>query len=224
MKLKHTVLTLSLLAATAIAASGCSRGVNVIDFAGHETASNSESVTPTENTGDIIVPENTGTTPTDSGTTTDTGTTPDPVTPTDPGSGAHEEKYCPAGTVSEDGNGTLCCRIDDPQVCMIIDPGPGGRPHFPDHLPETDVAVDDPTTPPDHGGGGYDGSDGIGCHFESPVGTRRVKVEGTQTGEGVEDLDTSDCIMLRGQLPGSKVRERLSGAVRDRVVEVVRES
>ncbi|HEX5036751.1 MAG TPA: hypothetical protein VFX30_06300 [bacterium] len=202
MKLKHTVLTLSLLTAAAIAASGCSRGVNVIDFAGQEMTAPSKSVTPTDTAGnDTIVPDNTGTTTADSGTTTDTGTTSDPVTPTDPGSGAHEEKYCPAGTASEDGNGTLCCRIDDPQVCMIVDPVPPGgvRPGVLDHLPLDAVITVDPTPPPpDHGGGG--GAGGLhdsktpDCYISDRYGNER-RAHQTDTG-GTSDLPGRGCTMI----------------------------
>jgi hypothetical protein len=205
MILKNTVLTLSLLVATAIAASGCDRGVNVIDFAGHEMTAPSESVTPTDTAGDdTIVPDNTGTTTTDSGTTTDTGTTSDPGTPTDTGSGSHNEKYCPAGTASADGNGTLCCRIDDPQVCMIVDPLPPGgvKPGVLDHIPADAVISVDPTPPPqppDHGGVG--GSGGLNdtrppnCYNKDPYGGTERRLNQTDVG-GTGDFPVRGCIII----------------------------
>jgi hypothetical protein len=203
--MKKTMSLSALILLTAVAAIGCDRGVNVIDFAGQETAANSESVTPTENTensGDTITPENTGSPSTDTGTTEPT---PEPETPTNTGSDTHEEKYCPAGWASEDGNGTLCCRDDNPQICMIIDPVPPGgvKPGIFDHLP-TDVVVVDPTPPtPPPGGTGGGGSGGLDdpedpdCYHKGPYGDRGMERMNNHTTTGDIGLGpVRGCVMM----------------------------
>ncbi|HSA59659.1 MAG TPA: hypothetical protein VLJ37_08240 [bacterium] len=156
----------------------------------------------TDEAGDTIVPENTS--PEVAGTPTETDTPSDTDTPTeDEGADSH----CPTGWVSQ-GNPYLCCRIGDPQTCMFVDPGPGGgdKPTVGGILPvDGEIVVDptppdEPTPPPPPGGGssggGYDGSNGIGCHFQGPTGGRRMRQTVGTHNEADDILSQNNCVML----------------------------
>jgi hypothetical protein len=130
---------------------------------------------------------------------------PETGTQSDPQPEAEDENsLCPSGWKSQ-GTPYLCCRIDDPQVCIIIEPGPGGggRPGLGDIRPvveeiKEDSTPPDPTPPPPDsgGGGGGLGGDGIGCHFQGPTGGRRMKNNPGTVNDADEIVSKNDCIML----------------------------